>query len=78
MNDDAIFGNTLRGRVGIISFSLVISFPGLATIFAHETRLQEKKRTKMSLASVFGSDLNWILRDDIGYNAFLSLSLSHG
>ncbi|KAL7531400.1 hypothetical protein ACHAXR_004019 [Thalassiosira sp. AJA248-18] len=51
-----------------VLFASLVNCIVLATIYAEENRIQSHRSNDMPFASVFGSDLNWALRDAIAYS----------
>ena len=49
-------------------FASFVNCVVLATIYAEENKIQREKSSEMPLVSVFGSHLNWALRDAIVYS----------
>ena len=71
------YGNEFTNEVSIYAiatreddapFASFVNTVVLATIYAQENDIQRKDSTEMPLVSLFGSNLNWALRDAVAHS----------
>eukprot|EP01083_Nonionella_stella_P250798 866048_1 len=65
---DAVSFYSIVTREDDVLFASFVNCIVLATIYAQENNVQREKSSEMPLVSVFGSHLNWALRDAIFYS----------
>jgi len=66
-SDDVSF-YSMTTREDDVRFASFVNCVVLATIYAQENKIPREKSSEMPLVSVFGSHLNWALRDAIVYS----------
>ena len=59
---------SIATREDDVLFASFVNCIVLATIFAQENGIQREKSGRMPSVSVFGSNLNWALRDAIAFS----------